>query len=526
MSVVYDPTGVLPANLITNEAHTSILSPQVIPVNSPLYSEGFVMTGIAAGGSTVVPLQLYVDYIWSPLFATRSADTGREVYSYVLLLDYTNWSSISMTYHAVGGDPDDVLLTQIIVAGNFDRTNVANWQTFEGDLAALNVTGVDYDLKNTGVAYLFAGKLDAIARNLSSPASYISFIESQFNPLQASVTALQVLTSSWQASFANSNILNGGGGGGGGTGATGPAGPQGPIGLTGPTGATGATGAAGPAGIQGIQGVAGTAAAGSFISGALPVAISNMAGLLLLDGRSLLLGGTAFDTQQRVAYLVTITGDVVSMVATNGLPNAASLSKMKLLSDGRVFVVTSEATCYIGTVTGNTIVWVTGTPMPAQGSWITMALVAANKLVVTARTSAGLYSGIYFATISGNTVTWVTSTSTLPTQMIDHTLTMLANGKLLLAGGGYAGTYFNTAYLGTITANTIAWVATTNLPVISAAHAMVRLVDGRVMLIGGFLQNTIYFGTISGSSFTWVAGSNLPQIVANAPAVFQADGRI
>ena len=209
MTVIYDPTGILSGNLFTNEVHTPITIPQVVPVNNPFYGNGFTVTGIKASDSSVQTLALYTDFVWSPMFAVCSANTGKEVYSYILLMDFAKWSSISVTYHAVGGNQDSVLDEQIIAAGDFDKTVLANWLLFEGDAVALDAYGVDYNLRNTGVAYLFASKLDTIALALKTPSTYLDFINTDFANLRSQVNGIQSQIVSWAASFANNGVLTG-----------------------------------------------------------------------------------------------------------------------------------------------------------------------------------------------------------------------------------------------------------------------------------------------------------------------------
>jgi len=157
-----------------------------------------------------VSLNLFVDYNWGPLFAQRSGDTGKEVYSFFLLTDYTKWTSVTITYQATGGDPDTVLLNQITNMGSFDRTDINNWLSIQGDITNLALAGVDYNLKNVSVAYLFASKLDAIAVAMRTPSTYLSFINNDFANMQTAVTTIQGQLSSWTTTFNNIGLLTGG----------------------------------------------------------------------------------------------------------------------------------------------------------------------------------------------------------------------------------------------------------------------------------------------------------------------------
>lgn len=209
ITVVYDPTGVAPANLITNEIHSSLTEPDIFPVQGTFYAQGLIVSGVSTLSGETVILQQFIDFVFSPLYADMSAATGKEVYSYILLTNMPAWTSISLTYQAVGGIQDNVLLSQIIAAGVFDRTNIDNWLTFQGDITSLNISGGNYDLTNTGVAYLFSAKLDAIALALRTPSTYISFINTDFANLKTQVAGIQASFSSLNTAVQNSGILNG-----------------------------------------------------------------------------------------------------------------------------------------------------------------------------------------------------------------------------------------------------------------------------------------------------------------------------
>ena len=278
MTIVYDPTGVLPGNLVSDEEHTPVIGPDIHTNQGPFYAHGLIITGTLVAGGATVPLALFADYVWSPMFSVRSAEVGQEVYSYILLTDYTKYSSIQLTYQAVGGSSDDVLLSEILSAGDFDRTNFENWSSFVGDMITLSVPGGAFNIKNTGVAHMLAAKLDVIADELRTPSSYLDFIMNTFIPLHSDITALQAQVASWAASFTSNGAFTGGGA----QGPTGAVGPTGPIGFTGPTGigSTGPTGNTGPAGATGPVGDVGPA----FTPRSLCTLYSDMSAFAVISG--------------------------------------------------------------------------------------------------------------------------------------------------------------------------------------------------------------------------------------------------
>ena len=208
MTIVYDPTGILADNHIINEVHSIIAEPDLYPINSPVYKAGFTITGIPVNSSTPIPLNLYTDYMWSPLFAKRSEDTGKEVYSYILLTNWSEWSSVTISYHAVGGEPDYILNSEILANGAFDRSILANWLGFVGDVSDLIASGINLDFSNSSLAMLFSNKLDAIIASLDTPSTYISFLEGDFLDLQIQVEALKATMRSWNTSLINNDVAH------------------------------------------------------------------------------------------------------------------------------------------------------------------------------------------------------------------------------------------------------------------------------------------------------------------------------
>ena len=209
MSLSYDPTGIIPENLIANEIHTPVIQPAIFPREGPFFESSISVLGTVTGTDNVIALELYTDFLWSPLFSLRTDSTGKDIYSYFILTNYTRWSRLSITYHGVGGEVDKVLLAEIAAAGDFDKTDKSIWLRFEGDETSLQMSGVDYNLKNTGIANLFSQKLENIATALRVPSTYLTFITSSYVPLRNEVNVLNGLISSWSTSFANNGIFDG-----------------------------------------------------------------------------------------------------------------------------------------------------------------------------------------------------------------------------------------------------------------------------------------------------------------------------
>lgn len=192
MTVSYDPTGTASANLIPNEITTPITEPDIFFLQGPIFGASLVVTGVPTSGGSAAPLVPFIDFVFSPLYSGPSGTTGQDVYSFILLNNYTNWTSIHVTYQAVGGAPDTTLLNNIAAAGSFDRTNINLWLAIKGDSVHLNPAGPDLDLKQNGPVYLFANRLSQIAQNLSVPNALVAYITNAITTLQTNYNSMLI----------------------------------------------------------------------------------------------------------------------------------------------------------------------------------------------------------------------------------------------------------------------------------------------------------------------------------------------
>ena len=165
-TLVYDPLGSLAANLIHNEIHTPIAEPDVFTNKGPFFANSLIVSGTTHGG-VVKDLVYGVDFTYSPLFVTQVVQTGKQIFTYILLADYTNWASVTLQYQALGGNVSDVvLLAQILNVGNFDRSDKYNWLSLTGEQSVYNPGGINDNLSNAGVATLLASKISALTNRL------------------------------------------------------------------------------------------------------------------------------------------------------------------------------------------------------------------------------------------------------------------------------------------------------------------------------------------------------------------------
>ena len=212
MTMPYDGTGLASTNLVTPEVHSPITVPVIWPTAGCFYNQNLTVNGVSSTDGTTKTLTLFSDFTFSPEFISQSQATGLEVYSWVLLTNYTAWTSITLTYQAVGGDiQDSILLSQVANANMTlaQQQDINNWLNIPGDIAALSAQTMGQDLNSSGMAYMFATKLSALAQALSTPSTYLTFINSTFTTLQNTVTSVQTQVNALQASISSSGLLDG-----------------------------------------------------------------------------------------------------------------------------------------------------------------------------------------------------------------------------------------------------------------------------------------------------------------------------
>ena len=270
----FDSTGLSANNLIANEVTSPIISPAIFTAKGPFYSNNLIITGKPTGSLIDAPLVFGTDYTFSPAFSLLLNLIGLNAYTYILLLNYTSWDSISITYQAVGGLLDEPLLLEISNLGTFDRTDISIWNSLIGDASVTTNLHIEDLLSQTANVYVLSKQLEIIAKEIQAPTDLYQAVKREMVSLIESNASLQTIINSWRAAFEQMGLftlgLNAGSGTAGGTGATGPtgptgasvvgpAGPTGPgVGSTGPTGPTGPTGASiiGPTGVIGPTGPA------------------------------------------------------------------------------------------------------------------------------------------------------------------------------------------------------------------------------------------------------------------------------
>ena len=237
--------------------------------------------------------------------------------------------------------------------------------------------------------------------------------------------------------------------------------------------------------------------------------IDNHTLTLLGDGRLVAIGGGVSVGVFNTATLGTISGgnSLYTASGTN-YPIAVGYTAAVKLSDGRLLVVggatadnltSMTASAYFGTFTpgSNVITWTAGTPLPIALGAHTLTVLADGRVLViggnngTAPVSAsylGTVATTYLGTITtgSNTITWAAG-NPYPSSIELGQAALVSDGRVVVAGGLSSGGSLANTYFGSITSgsNTISWAAGTNLPTAMRSHTMVLLSTGQVLIVAG-----------------------------------------
>lgn len=136
-SLDLDLTGTNPANEFSAETRAVNTSTDrsVWPENYPFFiNDGFFQIEGRVGEGPWFTLRESVDYIYSPQFSEFSVSTGREIVSYVVIMNDTI-TQVRYNYKSLGKYVDQTILNEIIAlesAGKLDRSSVVSWLRIKG----------------------------------------------------------------------------------------------------------------------------------------------------------------------------------------------------------------------------------------------------------------------------------------------------------------------------------------------------------------------------------------------------------
>ena len=121
----YDPTGLSEDNLIENEVH-ALSDRGIMTDHGPFFREGLVVEGY--DGDSWSTLEQGTDYVYSPIFLTPSANTGKSVFSYLVFIgDLGDYTQVRLTYQALGQYIDSDLLAAVSELSAGERLVIDNW---------------------------------------------------------------------------------------------------------------------------------------------------------------------------------------------------------------------------------------------------------------------------------------------------------------------------------------------------------------------------------------------------------------
>lgn len=277
-------------------------------------------------------------------------------------------------------------------------------------------------------------------------------------------------------------------------------------------------------------------------TGSLANARSSHSSTLLQNGKVLVAGGTAgFNNQLSSAELYDPDTDM--WTPTGSLGTARQGHTATLLPNGKVLVAGGHNSS--GTV-GTSELY-----DPASGTWAPTgnlvqkrelhraALLQNGKVLVAGGVNGPITSGGHLASAElydPATGTW-TATGSMGVKRILHTMTLLANGEVLVAGGSNDSTsniYLASAEL--FDPATGMWTATGSLPGPRQFHTATLLLNGKVLVAGGrnrvavpggysniVLVNAELYDPASG---TWTSTGSLLAAREAHTATLLPDGRV
>ena len=187
MTLEYDPSGINPDNEIQDEIHIihTDSDPVVIPKHHPFFKNTLAVRGTLKSTGIHQPLRYLVDYLLSPPYVSRSLATGKQIYSYIIILDTSLYSDIRLDYHSLGGLPDSTLWAEIEdKKSTADVTlfkTVSFWADMQGEELSLLPHGISEKYHKKGVLEIIAEALDGVQTAIeNNPANGIDFLRTVF----------------------------------------------------------------------------------------------------------------------------------------------------------------------------------------------------------------------------------------------------------------------------------------------------------------------------------------------------------
>lgn len=168
-----DLTGANAGNRITAEiqAVVPLSDRSVFPLHGPFFGNepSFTVEG-KIGAGPWAELDANVDFLYSPQYVEFSTMVGKEIFSYVLIIN-DNIDQIRFTYQALGKYTDTALLAEITAAGSFNRYDLLEWAKFYGDVVNHHAYVSDPNVIGKSLLEVVHLQLEKLANIIANPNS-------------------------------------------------------------------------------------------------------------------------------------------------------------------------------------------------------------------------------------------------------------------------------------------------------------------------------------------------------------------
>jgi hypothetical protein len=173
----YDHTAASINNLVSTEQQTIDRKKDisVFPRGGSFYLEGFKVEGHINGQWR--ELKEGDDYFFSPIFLAVSVQSGHLAASYFVVT--AKATSVKLRYQAVGEYIDEYLLNEILVRGEFNRTDPIEWASFRGRSSFIPRESVNPELLGRSTLDYLAAGINDIAAVLEDDSDVTELYEAR-----------------------------------------------------------------------------------------------------------------------------------------------------------------------------------------------------------------------------------------------------------------------------------------------------------------------------------------------------------
>jgi large repetitive protein len=262
-------------------------------------------------------------------------------------------------------------------------------------------------------------------------------------------------------------------------------------------------------------------------TGTMPSARGSHSAVLLPNGKVLVAGGANGDSVATAALYDPVAN---SWTAANPMAYKRQSLAMNLLPNGKVLVSGGwyQLTVYTNAEIFDpaTGVWSATVPNNFKRFGATSTVLGDGRVLLAAGSDQSGFDtvGVASTEVYDSTAGSFSSTSPMLSGRSGHTLTLLGNGKVLIAGGsGIGNNGTNTAELFDPATGT--YSATGSMNAIHSHHTATLLPNGKVLVLDQGTNSTAaeIYDPVSG---TWSAAGPTPMLFPNHAATLLNDGRV